>query len=139
MNSIEYSEAKSPDGTEANQTPVGLRRISEKEFAQSQYFIYAPVLMDYRQVIIPKDHSMIADCGKMIPLHMVWFKDGTGLAMTNDYWNGKIEYFAFGCQHDYRELSARQCMERGISHHGMCWHVMECSKCKHINSYDSSD
>lgn len=44
------------------------------------------------------------------------------------------------CVHDYRkELSQDECKKRGISHFGMCWHVVECTKCGKISAYDSSD
>ena len=42
------------------------------------------------------------------------------------------------CIHEMREISQRECRERGIRHFGMCWHVLECRKCGRIRSYDSS-
>jgi hypothetical protein len=45
-----------------------------------------------------------------------------------------------GCVHDYaKQLSYKECQERGIYHAGSCWHVYECSKCGSTLSEDSSD
>jgi hypothetical protein len=43
------------------------------------------------------------------------------------------------CIHEWRELSQHTCYDRKISHHGMCYHVYECSKCGKITAADSSD
>ena len=43
------------------------------------------------------------------------------------------------CDHETRELSYETCKSRDIPHHGMCWHVYECTKCGMIRAYDSSD
>lgn len=43
------------------------------------------------------------------------------------------------CQHDYaRELTAEECKQHGVAHHGSCWHVYECSKCGEFLGFDSS-
>ena len=42
------------------------------------------------------------------------------------------------CIHEMREVRYEECMERGIKHYGMCWHVQECTKCGNISAYDSS-
>jgi len=140
MNKIVHTSDKSPDGTDFNDPPTGLRRISEKEFATSQFFTYSPKATEYRQAYITSKDDLTANRrGKMITLHMFWFDDGTGIAMHSDYWQGKVEYFAFGCKHEYRDLDQKECHSRGISHFGHCYHVSECTKCKYIMSYDSSD
>jgi|GEM_PF-2223802 hypothetical protein len=141
LNEIRHTSNKAPDGTDFNDPPIGLRRISEKEFATSQFFTYTPKATEYRQVYVVSASDLTAkrNGNKMITLHMFWFDDDTGIAMHNDYWQGKVEYFAFGCKHEYREMEQGECRERGISHFGHCYHVCECNKCKHIWSYDSSD
>lgn len=70
---------------------------------------------------------------------MYYFWDGTGVGMVCEYWTSKVRWFRFGCKHDYLELSQAECSKRGIRHYGRCWHVNECSHCKRITSYDSSD
>jgi len=138
MFKITPTSNKAPDGTTFNDPPIGLRRISEKDFAQSQLFAYNPVATEYRQVYVDKETLAANRNGKMMALHMFWFEDGTGIAMYSDYWKGKVEYFAFGCDHVYHELKQEECSKRNIQHFGMCYHVSECEKCKHILSYDSS-
>ena len=43
------------------------------------------------------------------------------------------------CIHTTKELTQAECRKRGITHHGMCWHVTECIHCGKISAYDSSD
>lgn len=43
------------------------------------------------------------------------------------------------CLHEYRELAQPECQQKGIDHHGMCWHVVECVRCGRCLSYDSGD
>jgi hypothetical protein len=42
------------------------------------------------------------------------------------------------CLHEWRELSVQEARSKGISHFGMCYHVVECKHCGRIRSYDSS-
>ena len=134
-------EETAPDGTRYNDPPIGLRRISEKEFAQSKFFSQVPTHREYRQIFVddnlqkPEKRNL----SKMVSIYLYWFADKTGIAMHSDYLKGKIEYFAFGCEHKYHELSQEEANGRGIKHWGMCYHIEECEKCKHINAYDSSD
>lgn len=134
------SKDKAPDGTDYHDPPIGLRRITEADFTQSNFFMYYPVSIEWRQIFVNSKDDLTANRnGKMIDMQMYWFHDGTGIAIHNDYWGKKVEYFAFGCDHKYLELSQEECRKRGITHHGHCYHVQECDKCHHIESYDSSD
>jgi len=140
LDKIVSSQEKAPDGTGYNDPPIGLGRISEKEFATSEFFSYRPVASEYRQIYVTsKDDLTPNRNGKMMSIQMYWYHDGTGIAMHADYWGGKVEYFAFGCKHKYHERSRAECESRGILHFGNCYHVEECSECKYVNSYDSSD
>lgn len=42
-------------------------------------------------------------------------------------------------EHTYGELSQRDCIDQGITHLGMCYHVIKCEKCGRVRSYDTSD
>ena len=133
------SQEKAPDGTDYNDPPIGLRRITQAEFAKSKFFSYMPKALEWRQIYVTSSLDLTANRnGKMIDLQMYWYHDGTGIAIHGDYWGNMIEYFSFGCEHTYRELSKSECGERNIPHFGMCYHVAECTKCKYIDSYDSS-
>lgn len=139
MDKIVFSDEKAPDGTDYNDPPIGLRRISEKEFAKSQFWVSSARAIEHRQIHVRSKTDLVNGRGAMIPLIMFWFDDRTGIAMHSDYWGGKVEYFAFGCEHSYRELSRDEAGEHGYRHFGSCYHVMECTKCKHIVAFDSSD
>lgn len=43
------------------------------------------------------------------------------------------------CIHSYKELTAKECSEIGISHYGNCYHVNKCVTCGDIRAVDSSD
>lgn len=135
-----HSDTLAPDGTRYNDPPKGLRRIDEKAFAQSKYFSYSPELIEFRQIYVKSNDDLSPDRkGIMISMTLYWFHDDTGIAIHADYWKGKVEYFAFGCKHEYKELSQEECRERNIQHYGRCYHVSECKKCGYINAVDSSD
>lgn len=118
--------------------------LTEKEFAQSKFFSYSPIIYVYEQIHISNDKELY----ELIPFdddktyarnfQLFWTSVNEGYAIYSDYWKGKIYYFQFGCQHEYAELSYETCKKRGITHHGHCWHVTECKKCGDIFSYDSS-
>jgi len=117
-----------------NDFPDGWREIDVGEFAQSKFFTYSPTHVEYRQM-----HDSKVPSFSMVAARLFHFHDGTGIAMSNEWWDKKVRYFKFGCNHKYNELSRKESERRGIGHHGMCWHVYECSKCQHIMSTDSSD
>jgi len=132
-------EDKRPDncatrGLHPNLLPNGWREVSHEEFSQSAFFTYSPTHIEYRQMYNDDTFS-----SKMISARLFHFSDGTGFAMSNDYWDKKVSYFRFGCEHNYRELSPEQSGERGVKHFGSCFHVYECNECNHIMSQDSSD
>lgn len=135
IDKIEYSDEESPDPSGFNSEPIGLKEISEKEFAQSDFFTYSPVALEYRQVM-PKN-------GKVYSLRIFWMNttpgQANGFAMHSDYWGGKIRYYKVGCDHKYRELSASEAKDKGHHHSGNCYHVTECIHCGRIFSYDSGD
>ncbi len=72
---------------------------------------------------------------------LYFFYDGTGIAMTHTYGKNKmLRYFKFAsCEHNYSELSMKECQSRGIYYSGNCYHVYECTKCNWIEAVDSSD
>jgi hypothetical protein len=126
-------ETYEKDGT-FNDAPKGLRVISEKEFAQSGFFAYEPILREYRQIYRDKNWNN----GGCLAIQMYWMDEHCGIAMSNDYYAGKVTYYVFGCQHKYRELSQEECHKRGLFHAGNCYHVYECPDCGHVKSEDSS-
>lgn len=47
-------------------------------------------------------------------------------------------YYEIGCEHQWKELSPKECREKKIFHGGACFHVSECQVCGTISSVDSS-
>jgi len=139
VRTIEYSDKKSLDGTDYNDAPVGLREITEKEFSSSIMFSQIPDSMEYRQVLIKRIPGASEDEPHVLSLTMFWFYDKTGVGMSADSWKGKVRYFAFGCDHDFKQLSPEECRKIGILHMGHCDHIWQCQKCKAITGGDSSD
>lgn len=135
MNKLTSTTDKAPDNTGFNDAPIGWREITLKQFAQSKFFSYHPTFIEYRQ-ILRIDGKPVE---KMISAQLFWFHDDTGVALVSDYWAGTISCFAFGCVHEYVELSAEQARSLGHVHCGSCYHVYKCEKCGHINAEDSSD
>lgn len=124
-----------------NDLPANFREITEGEFAHSHFFSYDAEFQTTRHPW-SSDPAQMAEIGKynFKSTLKVWFYwDGTGLAMAQEYWDNKIRYFAFGCEHDYKELSAAEARKEGVQHYGKCWHVNKCQKCGHVHSVDSSD
>ena len=126
-----------------NELPTPFHEITGSEFvAQS---IYTPQAVEHRQVVLPNEDR------KTHPTRDTWIMwyAHCGLAVLPPVkWrlnqDDRIEYsdsplfYYLGCNHQYRELSIRECRERNISHFGSCWHVHECTECGFIRSVDSS-
>ena len=139
-----YETIESPDGTDSYEMPVGWRRITTEEFAAHRLTSDDPVYIEHRQFDWDSDQ---VPYGKVrIHAMMLWDSDKTGIAIHKQWQSGGfangeyvLSYFAFGCKHEYMELSQAQCHARKLYHSGRCWHTHECQKCHHINAYDSSD
>lgn len=134
---------ESPDGTNSYEPPNGWRAITPEELALSHFTTQFPDFIECRQFNWDKES---APYGKMrIHAMMYWYPDKTGVAFHNEWvydpkthegeW--KVMYFAFGCKHQFRELSREECRALDIPHYGNCWHVEECQQCQRITSYSS--
>lgn len=120
-----------------NDFPPNWRKLTEKEFAQSQFFSYSPTLVEHRQMLPP---GGLRPGGKpALTARLYFYSDGSGLAMSNDYWKGKVQYFAFAaCVHEYRRPTEAE-HEAGVVRPARCFHVSICDKCHHVHAVDSSD
>jgi hypothetical protein len=109
-----------------NDFPPGWRKIEEAEFAQSDFFTYAPELVEFRQMINRKDNK------PAMSAHLYFMWNGRGYSIVNDFWAKKVSYFAFGCDHDYeRDPEYKPAFN--------CDNGFRCKKCGHKFSVDSSD
>ena len=120
-----------------NVVPVGVKKfgtfntfpepheyITEEEFKKN-VLIHGIDMVDYRQV---------SDGGyKYIELMIFWNHMG-GFGFDN-----KGNYYRFGCNHEFVELSPKESAKYGIQHYGCCYHVYRCKKCGKIEVQDSSD
>jgi hypothetical protein len=123
--------------SEFNVAPEGWREISVEEFARSHFFIYSFDKYEYRQIRRLADGSEIE--GPMLAVGLFHMHDNTGYGIRNDWWEEKVFYYKFGCEHEYKGLSQEECRKRGIAHFGRCYHVSECGVCGYVLSVDSSD
>lgn len=104
MDAIVPCKEEAPDGTGYNDPPVNFKEISEEEFAKSQFHNYTFTHVEFRQMILNEDLSPgRLTRGKMVQAKLFWFSDDTGIAISADYWKGKIRYFSFGCNHDVEQ------------------------------------
>lgn len=139
-----------------NLMPKPWRKMSEHA-ANHHFRMWMPHHIDLRQVHDLEDEEVgiVPDTGSGWPrLHNVyvhWFHDfGIGVRYPekwhsgDDGYGGSIiydeptTYYKIGCDHQMAELTREECGNRGIIHHGNCWHVTECTLCGWLNSYDSS-
>jgi len=113
-----------------NSLPPNMIEINQSEYID---LITRTVIeySDHRQAF-DKSTKNYCQCQLMV------FNTGLGVMASMEVGNYKFYKFA-PCHHEYKEISYDECKARGISHHGHCWHVTECTKCHVINSYDSSD
>lgn len=123
--------------THYNYPPTNFREISEKEFAQSHFHIYTPIAISFAQIYLNPNPNRQRDAVHSVKYFFM--HDMTGYAIGADYWDGKVHYYKFGCDHDYRQVSQEECRDRDIVHFGRCYHVSECKKCGFLEAIDSSD
>lgn len=120
-----------------NDNPPGWRQITEKEFVQGHFFRSSPAKVEFRQL---RDPGVKSERGTALrDARLFFFHDGTGVAMMEDFWAGKIHYFAFGCDHKYREVYGEEAANLGLRPTGRCDHALHCDKCGHGMVVDSSD
>jgi len=113
-----------------NTFPPGWREITEKQFARSSYFQEVPALRETRQMFEEgtKDPAkLMLDRDRPVYFGSVLYHyhDQTGVALASDYWEGKVRYFKFGCDHAYRPLSSDEEHARGLR-----FEALICTKCE---------
>lgn len=121
-----------PDGE--HRPPAGFREISERAFAESRFFTHQFIRTEYRQLYFKDGRYAYA-------VRLFYFADHTGVAMTDRSRQGygKVRFFAFGCEHDYRELTEDEARDRHLPFYsGLCCHNLYCDKCGHYDQFDST-
>ena len=94
---------------------AGFRLVDEAWIAQNTG-VYSPVLMDHR-TIDRRNWTLF------------FLQDGTGWGLCQLYWEKRVLWCAFGCDHDMVF----------VQNLGRCYNQYRCSKCGYEESIDSSD
>lgn len=142
---LTYETIESPDGTDGFEAPKGWRPISLEELTLSHFNNQLPSLIENRQF---NWYDEKEPYGKIrVHATLYWYPDNTGVAFHKEWvydpktregqW--EMRFFAFGCKHQFKELSQKECHARNMPHYGNCWHTHECQLCKRTMSYSSDD
>lgn len=86
-----------------NIAPKGWKKITKKEFIDSQFNRTEPEYLEIRQLV--KDiYGKVFP--QMIRATLFFYTDQTGLGIGNNYHipNGKVEFYRFGCKHHFVEI-----------------------------------
>jgi hypothetical protein len=135
-----------------NDSLPNMKEITEADFAQSIFFTYHPIFIGYKQImpdrlvaagLQPELNTAKQPC--MMAIHYFVFHNGTGIAMSRDYWSKKVRYFSFFlCKHTLRAPTEEEMRPvaqggKGYPRPAMCFHVGVCTKCGYVEAVDSSD
>lgn len=78
-----------------NTPPPGWREVTEAEIATiSTIRTHAPSYEEYRRIKVSNTEPYLA-------VRLFFMHDETGVGLSFDYWNKKVRWFMFGCDHDY--------------------------------------
>lgn len=86
------NKLEAPDGTGYNNLPFNWKEITEDEFVKSGFITSNWKAVEFRQMY-PKGER------RLIEARLFWFNDDTGVAISRDYYAGKVHYYKFGCHH----------------------------------------
>jgi len=128
-----------------NDLPTPYREISQHEWIHLT-MSYCPKYRAFRQVKL-EDEKVFKNCriefyhdyALALLYPNSWHAGKDEFGADTIIWEDKLRYFRIGCQHKWNELTPQECHQKGISHSGQCWHVLECQKCNITTAYDSSD
>lgn len=135
LNDQEEAEHRSKYGG-YNYKPPNWKELTSEQFACSDFFTYDFETYEFRQFKDPEHND---GYNGLISVRLYYMPAGHGYGIYSNWTDKKVRYFRFGCEHKYEELDVVECRRRNIPHYGRCWHVLQCQKCNHLHSYDSSD
>lgn len=119
-----------------NDTPPGWREITEADFVKSTFFTHEPGKIEFRQLM--KAGLTDEQGAPLICARLYYFHDGTGVALMNDYWAGKLRYFAFGCDHKWHKVYGDEAKKLGFGTLYSHDHAYVCDECGETKVVDSS-
>lgn len=122
-----------------NCLPVNFREVTEKDIVQKSLFLtYGAEYTYFTQAHVDGPDKA------MVSLSCFIFHDATGIALSKDYWAGKLRYFMFGCEHSFIEFGSAEALAKAYPEHagkyqrGMHMHNSVCEKCHYLRIVDSS-
>lgn len=116
-----------------NEAPLGFKKVSKKEFWKFAYTKDQDIelLTIYKQILPQKPLK------KTIMASFKIYRDFTGYAIEFVS-EKKQNFYVFGCQHDFVNLTMQQCLDRNIPHFGNCYHVRQCRNCEYFDTQDTT-
>lgn len=123
--------------------PMNFREVTQEELSRNNMMIYSPVAREFSQ--IRKDyHGEPLEFlgGSFIDTTLFYMRDGTGWAFSSDYWNKKIRFFVFGCDHNFQgdiPEDLKDAFDAAPKSRFRCQHLMFCRNCGYNYFQDSSD
>lgn len=99
----------------------GWREVTESGFVRGGFFTFRIKAMQTKTITLPNSKGPLT-------ARAFLFGDGTGYALVQDYWGGKLRYFTFGCDHDMTITNIGRCLNRHT-----------CKICGYTTDIDSSD
>jgi len=115
-----------------NDRPEGLREVTPAEIAKGHWLGQHVQFMEYRQM----KHQSTANGWPLQEIMLYFLDDNTGYGLSYDYWNETVQWWLFGCEHEWGgELTAEERSHLTTSTH----HPYKCKKCGHFHYTDSSD
>jgi hypothetical protein len=120
-----------------NDPPTGFKEITPEQFAQSGFFTWCKVNMEFRQIDSAriKPDVLLFPAKYMLAVTMFYMNHGEHFAIGNDYWEKRVRYFTFAeCYHDWKEISPKEAGGPAYN----CYHYYKCTKCGAKNEVDSS-
>lgn len=137
------------------------REVTLEELAYTMFGNNLPSISSYASFPHQNYRGDIVGGFAFSGMHYMIYPDGTGVAIHRcwKYHFSKMEsdpagkirkkpkgkenamtirFYAFGCKHKYRDMTALERHERNISL-GLCQHAQICEKCQHAHCFDSSD
>lgn len=120
-----------------NDVPPGFTEITAEEFAQSGFFTWCKVGMEFRQInpaTVDKT-KLLSPLETFTSFTLFYMNHGENYAITADYWEKKVRYFKFAdCYHDWKEISAAEAGKPAWNN----YHYCKCVGCGASWEYDSS-
>jgi hypothetical protein len=110
-----------------NKKPINWREISEAEFARTTEYVYDAYEFKQVPIIVPMNKEGTKMQEVFCSVHL-YYLGNAGWATFKNYWAEKVQYFFFGCEHQFGKTETL----------GMHYHRYTCVKCGEVQEVYSS-